>query len=70
MVMDETLDQKILHKGYELYLPPRGIIWTKLDDPNTQNLELFAKKPYTMLTISDISLAPFWKSFLDVKQWC
>ena len=25
----------------------------------TQNLELFAKKPFTVLTISDISLAPF-----------
>ena len=34
----------------------------------TQNLEPFDKKPFTMLTISDISLAPFWMRFLQVKQ--
>ena len=34
----------------------------------TNNLELYDKKPFTMLTISYILLAPFWKKFLQVKQ--
>ena len=34
----------------------------------TSNLELFDKKLFTMLTISDISLAPFGKRFLKMKQ--
>ena len=33
-----------------------------------QNLELFDKKPFTMLTISDTLLAPFERGFLQVKQ--
>ena len=34
--------------------------------------ELYDKKPFsmlTMLTISDISLAPFWKRLLQAKQF-
>ena len=34
----------------------------------TNNLELYNKKPFTMLTISYILLAPLWKKFLQVKQ--
>ena len=34
----------------------------------TNNLELYDKKPFTMLTISYILLAQFWKKFLQVKQ--
>ena len=34
----------------------------------TQNVGLFEKKPFTMITISEMSLAPFWKKVSPVKQ--
>ena len=56
-----------------IYLPQAGELWTKLDDPNYIKFGAFwpkkkkKKKSFTVLTISDISLAPYWKRILQVK---
>ena len=36
---------------------------------NIQNFELFYEKPFSHVKHSDMSLAPFWKRFLQVKQF-
>ena len=50
-------------------LPQAGEIWSKSDDPNYTKFWAFLQKAVSNVKHSDISLAPFWKRFLQVKQF-
>ena len=46
-----------------------GEIWSKSDDPNYTKFWAFLQKAVSNVKHSDILLAPFWKRFLQVKQF-